>query len=252
MAHLSSVVIKIEGIRVFVTARKINHLDETAETKVLLDDDVCCALAEDRVVALEKLTIDGSHDEADLGGIGCAGEVSVDLLGLVLVQADETVQDVVAGRSVVVATLVVGEVVLHGADRQLLLEAIDLVQEQDNRRLDEPPRVADGVEQGQGLLHSVDCLIFEQQLIVLGDGDEEEDGGNVLEAVNPLLSLGSLTTDIEHSVGEVTDDEGGLGDTSGLDTRPKDILIVRHVVGGRNSRDVIKVAIRGKRGARGN
>lgn len=48
MAHLSSVVIKIEGIRVFVTARKINHLDETAETKVLLDDDVYSALAEDR------------------------------------------------------------------------------------------------------------------------------------------------------------------------------------------------------------
>jgi hypothetical protein len=103
------------------------------------------------------------------------------------------------------------------------------------------PRVADGVKQGQGLLHSVDCLIFEQKLIVLGDGDEEKDGGNVLEAVNPLLSLGSLTTDVEHSVGEVTDDERGLGDTSGLDTRPEDILIVRHVVGGRNSRDVIKV-----------
>lgn len=40
VAHLSSVVIKIEGIRVLVTARKLNHLDKTTETKVLLDNDI--------------------------------------------------------------------------------------------------------------------------------------------------------------------------------------------------------------------
>lgn len=55
----------------------------------------------------------------------------VDLLGLVLVEADESVQDVVTSRCVVVTALVVREVVLHRADRQLLLESIDLVQEED-------------------------------------------------------------------------------------------------------------------------
>jgi hypothetical protein len=90
----------------------------------------------------------------------------VDLLGLVLVQADETVEDVVASSSVVGTTLVVREVVLHGADGQLLLESIDLVEEENDRCLDEPPRVANAVEQSQGFLHTVDGLIFEEQLVV--------------------------------------------------------------------------------------
>ena len=47
-------------------------------------------------------TIDGCHDEADLGGIRGAGEVGVDLLVLVLVEGHEAVQDVVA-RGLVVA-----------------------------------------------------------------------------------------------------------------------------------------------------
>ena len=92
-------------------------------------------------------------------------------------------------------------------------------------------RVADGVEQCQGFLHTVDGLVFEEQLVVLGDGDQEEDGGDVLEAVNPLLSLGSLTTDVEHAVCQVADDECGLGDTGGLDTGTEDILVGGEVVG---------------------
>lgn len=136
-----------------------------------------------------ELTIDCGHDESNLHGIGSACEMCVDLLGLVLVERDESVQDVVACRSVVWAALVVWEVVLHGANWQLLLEPVDLVQEQNDRRLDEPPRVADGVEQCEGFLHTVDGLVLEQKLVVLGDGDEEEDGGDILKAVYPLLSL---------------------------------------------------------------
>ena len=75
--------------------------------------------------------------------------MSIDLLRLMLVQGNETVEDVVAGRSVVRATFreirflvfppvgsilvelafIVWEVVLHGADGKLLLEPIDLIQE---------------------------------------------------------------------------------------------------------------------------
>lgn len=71
----------------------------------------------------------------------------VDLLRLVLIQAHESVEDIVASGGIVVTTFVIREVVLHWADRQLLLESVDLVEEQNNRRLDEPPRVANGVEQ---------------------------------------------------------------------------------------------------------
>jgi len=111
---------------------------------------------------LDDDIIDGCHDEADLSSVGGAGEMCVNLLGLVLVQADETVQNVITGQSVIIPSFVVWEVILHWADGQLLLESIDLVQEQDNRCLNEPPRVADGVKEGEGLLHTIDSLVFEE------------------------------------------------------------------------------------------
>lgn len=78
---------------------------------------------------------------------------------------------------------------MHGADWQLLLESVDLVQKQDNAGLDKPSGVANAIKQGEGFLHSVDSLIFEQQLIVFRDGDQEKDGGDILEAVDPFFSL---------------------------------------------------------------
>ena len=91
-------------------------LYQAAHAKVLLDDDV----------------VDGSHDESDLHGVGCAGEVGVDLLGRMLVEPvhillaysslsqkvdrnsrNKSVQDVIARGAVVLASLVIREVVLH-------------------------------------------------------------------------------------------------------------------------------------------
>ena len=157
--------------------------------------------------------------------------MSVDLLLLGLVQRHETVEDVIARRGVVGTTLVVREVVLHGADGQLLLEAIDLVEEKNDGGLDEPSRVADRVEQCQGFLHTVDRFIFEKQLVVFGDGNQEENRSHVFEAVNPLLPFGSLTTNIEHPVGQVANDESGFRNTGGLDTRAENILIGGEIVG---------------------
>jgi len=58
----------------------------------------------------------------------------------------------------------------------------------------------------------------------------------------PLLPFRSLATDIEHAVGEVADDEGGLGDTRCLDTRAEDILIVGDIVWCRDAVNGIEVA----------
>ena len=91
-------------------------------------------------------------------------------------------------------------------------------------------------------MHTVDGLIFEEELIVLGDSDEEEDGGDIFEAVDPLLSLRSLSSYIEHTVCEVANDEGGFGNTSGLDTRTENILVVWHVIGLGDTLNVIEVA----------
>lgn len=189
-------------------------------------------------------TVDRSHDEADLCGISGTCEVSVDLLLLGLVQRHEAVEDVVASGGIVGTALVVGEVVLHGADGQLLLEAIDLVEEENDGGLDEPPRVANRVEQSKRFLHTVDGLIFEQQLVVFRDSDQEKNGGDIFEAVNPLLTLRTLTTDVEHTVGQVANNEGGLGDTGSLDTRAKDILVGGEVVGLGNTLNSVEVARR--------
>ncbi len=88
-----------------------------------------------------------------------------------------------------VLTFVIWEVILHGADWELLLKAVDLVQEQDDAGLDEPPRVADAVEKSEGFLHTVDRLVFEQKLIIFGNGDQEEDGRDILKTMNPFLSF---------------------------------------------------------------
>ena len=79
-------------------------------------------------------------------------------------------------------------------------------------------------------MHAVDGFVLEKKLVVLGYGDEEKDCGYILEAVDPLLPLGSLSTNIEHPVGELADDEGGFCYAGGLDTGSEHILIIREVV----------------------
>ena len=61
--------------------------------------------------------------------------------------------------------------------------------------------------------------------------------------MDPLLSLGTLAANVEHTVGQVADDEGRFGDTGGLDTRSEHILIAGKIVGLSDARDGIKVAI---------
>lgn len=122
-------------------------------------------------------------------------------------------------------TFVVREIVLHRADGELFSESINLVQEENDTGLEEPSGVTDRVEQCQGFLHTVYSFVLKQELVVLRDGYQEENGCYILETVNPLLTFRSLTTNIKHTIGQVADNESGFSDTGCLDTRPEDILI---------------------------
>ena len=184
-------------------------------------------------------TIHSGHDKADLCGIGSTREMGVYLFGLVLVQRNEAIQDIVAcggivrstfcnirflvfppvGSTLVELAFIIREVVLHRAQGKFLLEPVDLIQKQNDGCFDEPPRVADGIEQGKRLLHAVDSLVLEEKLIVLGDGDKEKNGGHIFEAVNPFLSFRPLATYVKHSVRQFPDDESGFSDSGCLDTR---------------------------------
>ena len=79
-------------------------------------------------------------------------------------------------------------------------------------------------------MHAIDGLILEEKLVVFGYGDKEKNGGDVFEAVDPLLSLGALTSHIEHAVGQLANNKCGLSDASGLDTRSEDVLVIREIV----------------------
>ena len=72
-------------------------------------------------------------------------------------------------------------------------------------------------------------LIFVQHLIILAERDQEDKGSNILEAVDPLFSLASLTTDVEKLIRKLANLESGLSDACRLDTTPKDVLLIRHV-----------------------
>jgi len=95
----------------------------------------------------------------------------------------------------------------------------------------------DAVEQGERLLHSIDSLVFEEQLVVFGDGNQKKNRSNIFKAMNPLLSLRPLPTHVEHAIGEVLNDECSLSDTGGLDSRSENILVIGEVVVGSNAVD---------------
>jgi len=83
-------------------------------------------------------------------------------------------------------------------------------------------------------------------LVVFRDGDEEEDSGDILETVDPLLSFRTLTTDVKHAVGKVANDESSFGDTGSLDTRAKHVLVVGDIVWSGDSVDGFEVAKQGQ------
>ena len=79
------------------------------------------------------------------------------------------------------------EMPLNRTDSKFLLELVNFVEEQDNATFAKPFRTADTIKQCKCLLNSVYTFVFEERLIILGDGNEEEDCGHILKAVYPLL-----------------------------------------------------------------
>ena len=67
------------------------------------------------------------------------------------------------------------------------------------------PIVYNGVEYIPGLFQSVDSFVFQQDLIEFGAGREEEDGGHRVEALEPLLTLRSLTAHVHKQERNVLD-----------------------------------------------
>jgi hypothetical protein len=71
----------------------------------------------------------------------------------------------------------------------LLLEEIDLVREEDDRRLLEHLGRDDLVPEYEGVLETIDAAVLLELLVEARDGSQEDDSGNVLEEREPSMPL---------------------------------------------------------------
>jgi len=156
--------------------------------------------------------------------IGGTGDVAVNLLLGVSILGLELVLDEHGAGLVSVPAGVVIEAHRQRHLLDLLGEQVTLVQEEDHGCVPEPPGIADFLKQVQGFHHPVGVLILVEHLVVLADGGDEKDSRDILKAVNPLLSLVPLATDIVHLELVAINHEIVLHDTSCSHTAPQDIL----------------------------
>jgi hypothetical protein len=89
---------------------------------------------------------DSSHDKLDLLGISGTCKVGVDLLGSTCIESHKTLQEELASQFVLIPACEVREAIGQWALGQLFGKEVDLVQEQNNGRLNEPLGIADRVE----------------------------------------------------------------------------------------------------------
>jgi hypothetical protein len=73
-------------------------------------------------------------------------------------------------------------------------------------------------------------LVFNKTLIVTTNSDEEEQTVNILKAMNPLLALRALSSNVEHAVCQVPQIKDRLSDTRRAQARAQHILVCGHVV----------------------
>ena len=77
--------------------------------------------------------------------------------------------------------------------------------------------------------HSI--FVLYETLVVTRQADEEENAGDVLEAVYPFSALALLATDVYHQHLVFTQMEDSFCDTNGSCARVNDVLLERYVCG---------------------
>lgn len=123
---------------------------------------------------------------------------------------------------------------------QLFAEKVTLVQEHYHGCIHKELVVADLLEQPQRLVHAVGRVVLVERLVVLAQGDDEDHGCHVLEAVDPLAPLVALPAHIDQAECGVVDLELGLVDPCGADSCDDDVVQRWLVIGCCDTIDVIK------------
>ena len=72
-------------------------------------------------------------------------------------------------------------------------------------------------------------LVLGEREVVLGERDAEDDGGDLLEAVDPLAALGPLPANVNEPEVQALVCERGLHNARRLHARPQHVVHRRHV-----------------------
>lgn len=113
------------------------------------------------------------------------------------------------------------------------------------RTHDKPPRVDDALKQYERLVHPVLRVLLEQNLVVLGQRDAEDDGRDGLEAVDPLLPFRPLPADVEHVDAELARAELGLADARRFCSGMQNVGFAGDVVARSYPLDLVKETVVG-------
>ena len=164
-------------------------------------------------VLLQDGVLDRVEDEADVLRVDGGGEVVEEGPAAVPPSPVEALHQV--GLHVlqpVRVALEVGEVLADADRSHLLHQQVHLVEEEDNGDVGEELVVGDGLEDVHGLHQAVGAPVLHQDLVVLAGRHHEQDGGDAVEALEPLLPLGALAAHVHHFEGDLLDDKVVLHD----------------------------------------
>lgn len=93
-------------------------------------------------------------------------------------------------------------------------------------------------------MQAIHRSVLKEHLVVFGNGDEKDERGDILKAVDPFFPLRPLSSHIQHAVREIADNKRRLCDAGCLDARSKHILVARNVVRLTDTEDRVKVTAR--------
>jgi len=160
-----------------------------------------------------------------------AGQVREDQAVLVLIDLQEAGLDVLARIRKAIVTIVFGEAHFDVDFGQFVLEQIDLVEKENDGGLCKVFIVGDGFEDFDGFVDAVFLLVFVQRLVVLADGGHKDDGGHILEAVDPLPAFVALSADVEEFEVDVVNLERAFHDARRAQTGAQNIVACGGVFG---------------------
>jgi hypothetical protein len=89
------------------------------------------------------------------------------------IQQDKSASDILARGGEVWSSIMI-KIRLQWAFRQLLPEHVSLVERCNDWSFDGPSGVTNRVKQVKGFLHATDCLVFDERLVILREGDYEQ------------------------------------------------------------------------------